>query len=309
MTALDKFAGDIIDHLERLEQASGTRAGTVFDDFLTASLLTLERLPDHLESATTTGRLAAPTPDEAETFQRMHERYSRIRDLDPRDYFAPAFNALVESTAYGYLDVLGVVYMQYGYPGEGQIFTPWNVAEMMARMTIGDAEDLHAHVKEAIAQSPEAEAALMAGLTIEDPDEARAWFLKRVLPPALPHVAPIKVCDPCVGSGAMLLAAASVFPQWAVHRGLVQFYGQDIDPTCVAMAKVNLMLYGLNGERVKYALAMSDAELEMVPEPWGAMYAEAKTAQDDGDNGRVKEIEQAMRAGKQAQFEQMALPL
>jgi hypothetical protein len=54
---------------------------------------------------------------------------------------------------------------------------------------------------------------------------------------------------------------------------------------------------------------MSDAELEMVPEPWGAMYAEAKAAQDNGDNGRVKEIEQAMRAGKQAQFEQMALPL
>jgi hypothetical protein len=75
------------------------------------------------------------------------------------------------------------------------------------------------------------------------------------------------------------------------------------------MAKVNLMLYGLNGERVKYALAMSDAELEMVPEPWGAMYAEAKAAQDNGNDGRVKEIEQAMRAGKQAQFEQMALPL
>jgi hypothetical protein len=47
---------------------------------------------------------------------------------------------------------------------------------------------------------------------------------------------------------------------------------------------------------------MSDAELEMVPEPWGAMYAEAKAAQDNGDNGRVKEIEQAMRAGKSEWF-------
>jgi hypothetical protein len=143
MTALEQFAADIIKSLESLEAASGTRAGSVFDDFLTATLLTLERLPDHLESATTTGRLAEPTADEAETFEKMHDRYSRIRDIDCRDYFAPAFNVLLESTAYGYMDVLGVVYMQYGYPGEGQVFTPYHVAEMMAQMTIGDAQDLH----------------------------------------------------------------------------------------------------------------------------------------------------------------------
>jgi type I restriction-modification system DNA methylase subunit len=306
MQTVDKFAGDIIKHLERLEHASGTRAGTVFNDFLTASLLTLERLPDHLESATTTGHLAEPTPDEAEVFQEMHERYSHIRDIDFLDYFAPAFNVLLESTSYGYMDVLGVVYMQYGYPGEGQVFTPYHVAEMMAQMVI-DPDDLHARVQDAIAQSPVAKTALMLGTAIEDPDEAKAWFLERVIPPALQHYEPISVCDPCVGSGTMLLAAASVFPQWAVHRGLIEFYGQDIDPTCVTMAKINAKLYGLGGERVRYALAMSDAELEALPEPWDAMYAEAKTAKDNGNDGRVLEIEQAMRAGEQALFEQMEM--
>jgi type I restriction-modification system DNA methylase subunit len=107
----------------------------------------------------------------------------------------------------------------------------------------------------------------------------------------------------------MLLAAASVFPQWAVHRGLIEFYGQDIDPTCVAMAKVNLMLYGLNGERVRYALALSDAELGALPEPWAEMYAEAKRAKEDGDDGRVREIAEAVREGKRAQFERVPLPL
>jgi hypothetical protein len=306
MQAVEKFAGDIIKSLEALETASGTRAGSVFDDFLTATLLTLERLPDHLESATTTGRLAEPTADETETFEKMHDRYSRIRDIDCRDYFAPALNALLESTAYGYMDVLGVVYMRYGYPGEGQVFTPFPVARMMAQMTIGDAQDLHTHIKEAIAQSPLSEAALMSAMAIDDSDEAKGWFLERVIPAALPHFEPIRVSDPCVGSGTMLLAAASVYPQWAVQRGLVQFYGQDIDATCVAMAKINARLYGLNGERIKYALAMSDAELERaVPEPWGEMYAEAKAAKEKGDNGRVSEIEQAMREGKHAQFEQL----
>lgn len=307
-TALDRFADDIIDPLERLEQHSGTRASEVFHDFLTATLLTLERLPAHLESAVTSGQFAAPAPEEAEAFQKMHERYSRIRDIDFRNYFAPAFNALLSSTAYGYLDVLGVVYMRYGYPGEGQVFTPFPVAQMMAGMII-DPDDLHARVQDAIAQSVEAQAALMLGMTIEDSNEAKAWFLNRVIPPALPHYRPIRVCDPCVGSGVMLLAAASVFPQWAVQRGMVHFFGQDIDATCVAMAKINVKLYGIDGERVRYALAMSDAELDAVPDPWGPMYIEAKAAKDNGNDGRVSEIEQAMRAGKQARFEQMVMPL
>ena len=45
----------------------------------------------------------------------------------------------------------------------------------------------------------------------------------------------------------MLLAAASTLPEWAVKLGLVRFTGQDIDQTCVRMASINCMLYGLNG--------------------------------------------------------------
>ena len=90
-------------------------------------------------------------------------------------------------------------------------------------------------------------AVLLTSLAIDDTQESRDWFLNRVIPAALPYYQPITVSDPCVGSGVMLLAAASQFPTWAVHANLVQFFGQDIDPTCVKMSRINGQLYGLNG--------------------------------------------------------------
>jgi hypothetical protein len=44
----------------------------------------------------------------------------------------------------------------------------------------------------------------------------------------------LSVCDPCVGSGRMLLHASNVS---------LRLYGQDIDPLAVAMCKVNGALY------------------------------------------------------------------
>jgi type I restriction-modification system DNA methylase subunit len=64
---------------------------------------------------------------------------------------------------------------------------------------------------------------------------------------------PVTICDPCCGSGVMLLAAASCCPSWAIQCGRVQFYGQDIDNNCVKMARINMMLYGLNGYGVRLA--------------------------------------------------------
>ena len=58
----------------------------------------------------------------------------------------------------------------------------------------------------------------------------------------------------------MLLAAAAEFPVWAVQLGLVQFYGSDIDQTCVRMAQLNLAIHGLNGYAARCALAEAQAE-------------------------------------------------
>lgn len=48
------------------------------------------------------------------------------------------------------------------------------------------------------------------------------------------------VCDPCCGSGRMLLAAADIQPHW-------DFIGQDVDLRCVRMTAINLALRNLYG--------------------------------------------------------------
>jgi hypothetical protein len=48
------------------------------------------------------------------------------------------------------------------------------------------------------------------------------------------------VCDPCCGSGRMLLAMAEINRHW-------QFVGQDVDLRCVRMTAINLALRGLYG--------------------------------------------------------------
>jgi N-6 DNA Methylase len=48
------------------------------------------------------------------------------------------------------------------------------------------------------------------------------------------------VCDPCCGSGRMLLAAGEMQPGW-------EFVGQDIDLRCVRMTAINLALRNLYG--------------------------------------------------------------
>ncbi len=108
-----------------------------------------------------------------------------------------------------YADVLGSVYMELGHSGAkslGQFFTPWNVAYMMARMMAPD-------------------------------NEPPSEFVRR-------EGRRLSICDPACGSGIMLLAVrAAVADRWGRDevRHLALF-GQDLDPICVAMARINLTL-------------------------------------------------------------------
>ena len=166
----------------------------------------------------------------------------------------------------------------------------------MAQMMGGEAE-VNARLKAAIAKSPLAEAMLLAGTVLEGED-ARNWMLSRVIPAAIEHYEPVTVLDPAVGSGVLLLAHASTMPRWMVTTGLVQYYGCDIDATCVRMARINFKLYGLNGHHLKYALELTPEELAQLPQPHANAYAEAQQAQATGDTERIEEIAATIRGNQ-----------
>jgi hypothetical protein len=92
--------------------------------------------------------------------------------------------------------------------GKGQVFTPWHLALAMARVT--------------------------SEFTAEELNQYTVWR-------------PMRIHDPACGSGTMLLASASLLPQPFVEFGCVEFSGQDLDPLCCAMLRINLALFGLRG--------------------------------------------------------------
>jgi len=107
-------------------------------------------------------------------------------------------------------DYLGEVYMQISSLSKsrafGQFFTPFNICEMMAAIQLGD--------------------------------------IKHNIEKARKENRRISVAEPCVGSGAMLLACKKVIIRQAGLAGLdyFEFFGTDIDATCIKMCRIQMML-------------------------------------------------------------------
>lgn len=300
-----QYVRQIIKCLEKVNALSGYHAYQIFDDWTQLVEACLEALPAHLSSIAQTGQLTEDTAETQQVFERIRSRYEqppyRSSSFDIWSSFSQALGILLESAEpglwgpgsygnfdVGYMgpDVIGHTYMLYAMPNQAkaQIFTPWNVALMMGRLTIGSGEQqVHERLKQAC-QHPDnilAQATLLASLAIEDPQEAREWFFSRVLPAAWPTYQPIRVGDPAgCGSGVLLLAAAACFPEWAVRLRCVVFQGIDIDPGCVRLAKINCALYGLNGYYLKFVEALqtltSPVRLEL-PQSHSQAYRQAVT--------------------------------
>ena len=111
---------------------------------------------------------------------------------------------------YAIYDYLGCVYMNIASLSKskwfGQYFTPFNVCTMMAKIQLGDVK-----------------------LAIKD---AKIKGKK------------LTVNDPCIGSGAMILAYKSVIIKEVGLSGLdwFEFSGTDIDPICVKMCQIQMLL-------------------------------------------------------------------
>lgn len=75
--------------------------------------------------------------------------------------------------------------------------------------------------------TPEPICKMMAAMSVENAGEEEASGKK-------------SICDPCCGSGRMLLAVADLQPHW-------EFVGQDVDLRCVRITAINLALRNLYG--------------------------------------------------------------
>lgn len=287
---------EIIRELEKL-YATAFDSRQIFDDWLAVVFASLEALPSHAQNVSQ-GKPMVDTPETTELFMKVKARYG-----DYMKHIEKAFAILIQSAEEGWDDVIGDVYMEMGAnKWAGQFFTPFCISQMMAGMTLTDIDGLiKDRVTTALQKSPAGQAALFSGLVIQNKADAEKWFYERVLPLALPYLDPIKICDPACGSGVMFLSSASLVPRWALNFGIVQFYGMDIDETCVKMAKVNCFLHGLNGFYLKCVMSATLEEIRSIPEPLAGAYQEAITAKAENNAEKLEEIIVEIKTGKYTQ--------
>jgi hypothetical protein len=289
--------------LDKVHSIEGVRAADLFRDFLEIVELTLLRLPVQLDAVLKTGRVEAEDPPEiVGRWKAISEKYRNPKEVFK--CFAEGFNYLLEQSVKpeggpSYADVIGCAYMQFlslrDQSYKGQFFTPSPVAKLMAEISCGEIEELvKGRLKEALEKSPIAQAMGMALSVCMDQDGINELAWKYMGPLIKETYEPVSIMDPCVGSGVMLLAAASTIPRQYTDLGLVQYYGIDIDPICVQMCRINVMLYGLNGwsyrlerkhessvritsgEKIWEAGKAPEAVIEALPEPAHTLYREIR---------------------------------
>lgn len=241
----------------------GVGPSQLYRDWLSCVEITLNQMPEYIRS----GGIIPNAPNAHEAWQKIESQYSSDVWEKIKEAFADALVCLFQSTMEDYRDTVGDVYMRFGNPNpsQGQYFTPRPICRFMAQSEVPDGGELLMNrIQDAIksgdsATHIHAQMMVMASSLIPNPFE---HLITKVVPAALScGLKPITVMDCCVGSGALLLAMASRFPSWANMMGLIQYYGSDIDPTCVKMARINCMLYGLNGYGMKIASSINDRNI------------------------------------------------
>lgn len=222
------------------------RADDVFDDFVTLAEIVLENLPYRLHAAATGQRWL---DDRAEEAAKVAGRY----DAEQMAALQEAFTLLVRmGEVERFRDVLGEIMMTWAIPNEntGEYFTPSDVALLCMELSMRDVEQrCYEHVAQAIDAGPLGELGFLNGKRVVEAGDQKT--LLHALALSHEHLEPVAIYDCACGAGAMLLTAASKCPSWAVDTGVVQFYGQDIDERCVRMARIQCMVYAMNGFRQK----------------------------------------------------------
>lgn len=147
-----------------------------------------------------------------ERFQRREEQYAQaVKNLGGVEKPARMLDIVTMALEQNPdQDFLGKVYMNLnlGNHWRGQFFTPYSISRMMAEINLGK-DRLQAEVEE------------------------KGY---------------LSVCDPCVGAGAMLIAAANAIRRAGVNYQVhTVFVGQDVDQIVAMMAYIQLSLLGCPG--------------------------------------------------------------
>lgn len=186
----------VIDHQKELARLFNGFSGRhshwqVFSDFCEIGAITFSNAVDLIQR------------------EKREERYLQIiknYDREELDKFAQGFAHLTMAMEYGFCDVLGRTFhdLELHNKWAGQFFTPYDVSRMMARMTIGDGEDLKAKI------------------------EARGFVTAQ---------------EPAVGSGAMVIALAQEMRAAGVnYQEHLHVTAIDVDAKCVHMAYLQFAL-------------------------------------------------------------------
>ncbi len=198
---------------------SGRKTWTVLEDWLDIVHATLRMLPQHALMVATTGKPADDPDDIKATWARLNQDY---KAADWRHFQAATIALLdvVEQRVLHWGDPKGTNIGGESWDVIGDIYQELNASSDHSGQYFTPWHLAHAAAQMSVGETMESLAA---------------------------RTEPLRISDPACGSGVMLLAAAACLPREAVQKGLVKFYGQDIDPTCVKLAQINMMLYGLNG--------------------------------------------------------------
>lgn len=141
-------------------------------------------------------------------FEKREARYLEIvkgYTREELDRFAQMLACVVESLEWSYGDCLGQIFMglDLGNHWKGQFFTPYTVSSMMARMTLNDVD--------------------------------QGWLDR--------HGGILTLCEPAVGAGGMVIAAAEALREKGVnYQQCMHVTAQDIDATAVHMTYIQLAL-------------------------------------------------------------------
>ncbi|HEX9923354.1 MAG TPA: hypothetical protein VGD99_11895 [Anaerolineae bacterium] len=226
---------------------------------------------ENMKAMALTGQFVDDPPEVKAHFKQARERYLRAAEHYPAAYramqtaFAGVSDLLMvcaEPGLAGYgqqstlnPDVIGQIYLTLVEPGPAwaRYFPAWRETLLTARDLYSEADEL-IHTALARADLKARQAGDPAWVQFEAGVNYEAWFEAIV-----PYLEPVIIGPADIDSSAKMLAIAAQFPTWAVQHGLVKFVWAGVDPLLLKMARINQMLYGLNG----YDLALAQTAEEI----------------------------------------------